>query len=302
MVESRPDLGTLEVEELRKTHRAWMIGLAGHGLEALRTIPELYNNYIKQPHVGVRVKAASIFLDSKEMKGEVGQEGEENESYVVDRNFCVAALAKYLKDTHGRNPALECRYETIVQYVDADKRRVLLRSKKDGQEEYMAYDLLVGADGSRSVVREALVKQNCDFEMDFGDIFNDFRAVHVTRPATLEPNTMAILPDCFSAMTGIALPMPDNMVNITIGPQRNNFDRIPADLKSKDPKVVAKFVRVNLKCFVLDDYDVFATKWTGNGRWNRTAQVHCIMYHCSEAKIVIMGDAAHSTSPSIGMG
>ena len=86
---------------------------------------------------------------------------------------------------------------------------------------------------------------------------------------------MAILPDCFSDMTGVTLPMPDNMVNIAIGTQRNNnFDEIPADLKSDDPKVVAKFVRENLKCFELDDYDDFAIKWTGNGRWNRTAQIH----------------------------
>ena len=91
-----------------------------------------------------------------------------------------------MNDTHGQNPALKRRHGTNLQCVDAEKHRVFLRSKKDDKEEHLSCDLLVGADGSRSVVREALAKENCDFEMDFGDIFNDFRAVHVKRPAKLE--------------------------------------------------------------------------------------------------------------------
>ena len=61
----------------------------------------------------------------------------------------------------------------------------------------MVYDLLEGDDGSRSVVREALVKQNYDFEMDFDDIFNIFQAVHVKRPATLEPTRWRFCPIAF---------------------------------------------------------------------------------------------------------
>ena len=304
LVESHTDIGTLSVAELRQNHRSWMLALAGHGLEALRTIPELYKDYVQQPHVGVRLEGISIFLGSKELNGgSAMDEGQDNEGYTVDRNFVVAAMAKYMTDTYGNNPALTCRYETKLQYVDAAKHRVLVRSAKDNdKEEYITYDLLVGADGSRSVVREALVKENYDFEMDFGDIFQNFRAVHVKRPASLKPATMALLPDCFSYMQGISLPMPDDMVNISIGVPRHNLDKIPAELKSDDPKVVAKYVRENLKCFELDDYDDFATKWIGNGRWKRTSQVHCNTYHSTKANIIIMGDAAHATSPTIGMG
>lgn len=302
LIESRADVGALDVAGLRKNHRSWMLALAGHGLEALRTIPELYQNYVQQPHVGVRLEGISIFLGSKEMNGsDAMEEGQDNEGYTVDRNFVVAAMAKYLSDTYGNDPALTLCYKTNLQYVDATKRRVLMRTNDD-KEEYVSYDLLVGADGSRSVVRDALIKENYEFAMSFDDIFQDFRAVHVKRPAALKPATMALLPDCFPYMQGIALPVPDDLVNISIGVPRQNFDKIPAELKSDDSKVVAKYVRENLKCFELDDYDDFAAKWIGNGRWNRTTQVHCNTYHSTKASILLMGDAAHATSPSIGMG
>ena len=301
LVESRSDLGALSVDELRKFHRSWMIGLAGHGLQALREIPELYKEYVKQPHVGVKLQGVSIFIGDKEMKGSVGDEGEDTEGYVVDRNFIVAVLAKYLNDTHSSNRNLTLLYETQVQYVDTANQRILLRFSQ-GKEEYLPYDLLVGADGSRSVVREALLRDNYEFAMDFGDIFNEFRAVHVAKPEVLSPATMSLLPNIFPAMNGIALPMPCNMINLSIGTTRNNFDQVPAELKSTDPAVVAAYVRVNLKCFTLQDADDFARQWVAHGRWNRTAMVHCNMYHCTKARIVIMGDAAHATSPSIGMG
>jgi hypothetical protein len=37
-------------------------------------------------------------------------------------------------------------------------------------------------------------------------------------------------------------------------------------------------------------------------RWYRTGQVHCNFYHSTDINVVLMGDAAHATSPSIGMG
>jgi FAD binding domain/Histidine phosphatase superfamily (branch 2) len=91
------------------------------------------------------------------------------------------------------------------------------------------------------------------------------------------------------------------MLNISAGVPRHLFDDLAPELKSDDAKVVAEYVRKNFKAFELKDYDDFAQQWV-NQRWNRTGQVHCNFYHSNEIGVVLMGDAAHATSPSIGMG
>ena len=60
----------------------------------------------------------------------------------------------------------------------------------DGSREfYMSYDLLVGCDVVRSVVREAMIKRHPTFEMDIGDIFNTFKV----RVPSININILAIV-------------------------------------------------------------------------------------------------------------
>jgi len=47
LLDGREDYGAFTMEELQKNHRSWMLGLADHGMDAIKTIPELYQNYIK---------------------------------------------------------------------------------------------------------------------------------------------------------------------------------------------------------------------------------------------------------------
>jgi kynurenine 3-monooxygenase len=137
--------------------------------------------------------------------------------------------------------------------------------------------------------------------MDVGDIFQTFKAVHVERPAVVTEASLHLLPDCLPYMQGIALPETGNMLNISMGVPRHLFDRLPEELKSTDVDVVADYVQRNFKAFPLVDYHDFAKQWTDQ-RWNRTGQVHCNFYHSTDVRVVLMGDAAHATSPSIGMG
>jgi len=170
------------------------------------------------------------------------------------------------------------------------------------EEEYVPYDLLIGCDGVRSTVREALIKRHSNFACEVKDIFNDFKAVHVALPKALSAKGMSLLPDIFKGCQGIALPETGGKVNISIGAARHLFETgIDEELKSEDYKVVSKYLKENFKAFDLEDYDDFAKQWVGQ-RWNQTGMVHCNIYHSCETGIVIMGDAAHATSPSIGMG
>lgn len=268
----------------------------------------MYEAYCKD--VGIQLESLSIHLGAKEIKttNDSVPAEETNENFIVDRNFIVASLARYLNDTRdGAGAKLTTLYEHKVQYVDYENQQVLMRdcrsTVENEGERYLSYDLLVGCDGARSVVREAMVKRHSSFEMKVGDIFQCFKAVHVQRPAKVDPGSLHVLPDCFPCFQGIALPETGDLLNLSMGIPRHlfEFDKMAKELKSSDPKVVAQHFKENFKAFELIDYDDLAQQWV-NQRWNRTAQVHCNAYHSTDINVVLMGDAAHATSPSIGMG
>lgn len=302
LIESRQDLGQLNQDELQ-SHRSWMIGLAGHGLEAVRSVPTLYEEYLS--NVGVQLTEGNIFIGSKKlsMGSQNKNEKEMQEGFIVDRNFIVAALARYAKDNMQNSNFYTSKYETELLYVDSSNKRILVRDINTQREEYLEYDLLIGADGVRSTVREALVKKHFDFELQINDIFNEFKAVHIQRPDALSPTGIAFLPGCLPNFNGIVLPETGDLINLSMGVTRNHFDSIDDALKSDDPKIVAKYFAENFKAFKLSDevYLDWATQWC-NQRWNRTGQVHCNKYSSLDCGIVLMGDSAHATSPSIGMG
>lgn len=314
LLDGRPDYGNFTEQQMRENHRSWMLGLADHGMDAIKKLPALYENYVKGE--GIMLKEFNIFLGAKQVTTTTdsassmaltkyrlsrGESGGVPEAFIVDRNFIVAKLARYLRDTHENDPNYTSKYEVKCQYVDYENRRVLVRDCKTQEEEYLEYDLLVGCDGVRSVVREALVKRHSDFSLEYTDIYGEFKQTHVKMPTKVSENGMSLLPDIFPKCNGILLPETGGMANIAVGFNRNNADDIPKDLMSDDYKVIADYFRKNLKCFELHDYEDFAKQWVGQ-RWNQTGQVHCNFYHSLKAGVIIMGDAAHATSPSIGMG
>lgn len=298
LIDNRQDLGSLSQEELSKSFRSWMLGLTNHGLDAIREVPNLYHNYVKGE--GVQLDEFNIYFGSKEMKQKSDDE-EDVDNFIVDRNFIVAAIARYLKETHENDENFHSMYLSSCQYVDYENKQVLVRNVKSKDETYVPYDLLIGCDGVRSVVREALIRRHSDFACSVSDIFQKFKAVHIQRPTSVSARGMSILPNCFKNFQGIVLPETGDNVNISIGVPHNLFDDIDPELKSEDYKIVSQYLKENFKAFELVDYDDFAKQWVGQ-RWNKTGQVHCNRYHSSQMNIVIMGDAAHATSPSIGMG
>ena len=275
-----------------------MIGLASHGLEAVRSVPGLYEDYLAD--IGINLTEGAIYIGAKKMSFDMsGQQ----ENFIVDRNFIVAALARYANDNLRGSGTYRSKYDTEVLYVDDANHRILTRNKATQEEEYISYDLLIGADGIRSTVRESLVKRHFDFELEVSDIFQTFKAVHIKRPESVCATSMSLLPASLPYMNGICLPETGDMINLSLGVSRNEFDICPEEIKSDDPKVVAKYFKENFKAFALTDegYMDFAEQWV-NSRWNRTGMVHCNRYSSLQCKIVLMGDAAHATSPSIGMG
>ena len=292
-----------QAEDLSK-HRSWMIGLANHGMTSLRSVKGLWP-YVEE--CGVPIDQFSVWVGKKEfsqstvdgsmdhlMKVENGGEG-----YLIDRNYVVAAEAKYLNDNFGDDPNFTPMYRHKALYVDDRERRVLIRNDQTGEERYLEYDVLIGADGVRSVVRNAIQCNHRDFEVRVDDIFQKFKAVHVQLPSKLSAHSLTVLPDSLPNINGIALPEKGGLVCMSFGHAKNKA--IDEELNSTDPKVVANYFRKNFVAFELQNYDDLAEQWVNQG-WNTTGQVHCNYYHSNKLNALIIGDAAHATSPSIGMG
>lgn len=59
-------------------------------------------------------------------------------------------------------------------------------------------------------------------------------------------------------------------------------------------------LQATFKAFALP-WEDFAAQWVAQP-WSQIGEVHCNSYHSSKLRLLIMGDAAHAMSPSIGMG
>merc|ERR1719161_3090948 len=99
-------------------------------------------------------------------------------------------------------------------------------------------------------------------------------------------------------MNGIGLPETGGKINIALGYMLNR----PCDeeLLSEDASVVAEYLRSRFQAFSLPA-DEFARQWVEQA-WSSTGQVRANFYHSSRLRALLMGDAAHATSPSIGQG
>jgi len=122
-----------------------MLGLADHGMDAIKSIPELYENYVKGQ--GIRVTQFDIYLgkkcisstvddvDNSKIKGVSDEKtGVPPEGYIVDRNFIVASLARYLKETHSDDENYHAMYQNKCMFVDYEKKRVLVRDVQSDEE------------------------------------------------------------------------------------------------------------------------------------------------------------------------
>ena len=184
LIESRPDLGQLDQADLNNNTISLSPSqtsqdVADNGLEAIRSVPNLYESYVSG--IGIPITEGNMFVSSKDISTVSSNENQSGipDSCIVDRNFIVAAFARYAKDNIATGPNYTCKYETEVLYVDSANRRVLIRDKASKEEEYLEYDLLVGADGVCSTAREALVKCHFDFELEDSDISATFKAVDI---------------------------------------------------------------------------------------------------------------------------
>jgi len=301
LVDPGTDYGTLDADGLNRA-RSWMIGLSCHGLTAIRQVPDLYEQYIEA--LGVHIQQAVFGISPKlqfhlDVK-DILPEGGDISAFTVDRNYICAALSRYLNDKFPSGKVASnftSQYHTRALYVDGDNQSIVVRHEKDTTS--LDYDILLGCDGIRSVVRNAFLNHHRDFEFDLTGTFGIGKSVHVTLPESVKEGAFMFLNQVMPHVSAFVLPETGGKLNVAMGTASNQS--VAPELLSEDPQVVAAYFKENFHAFSLTDYEDVAQQWIGQG-WNTISQVHCNFYHSTKLQALLLGDAAHATSPQIGQG
>lgn len=94
------------------------------------------------------------------------------------------------------------------------------------------------------------------------------------------------------------LPETGKKLNVGIGCPLNK--PFAPELESDDPRIVADYFRRHWHAFDIDA-DEAGRQWVAQSFFS-VQQVHCNFYHSEPLAALLIGDAAHATSPQIGQG
>ena len=167
--------------------RTFPISLQERGRKAIRSIAGLEE----------AISAHRVFCQGTIMygkKGKVRQIPRQTPVLTIDRNRLVSILLKHLTETH--NPSqVKVHFNCECIAVDGTAKTVTLKLK-EGDNFTVHYDLLVGADGARSQIRDYLT-ENAGLVCSQNYIPDAYKSVYLNRlnPSTgvqLEPNRIHV--------------------------------------------------------------------------------------------------------------
>ncbi|MGF1482224.1 MAG: FAD-dependent oxidoreductase [Cyanophyceae cyanobacterium] len=287
--ERRPDPRTVSVSK----SRTFPISLSGRGMNALRKIPGLEE---------------AVLAISVEMWGNIVHQ-QNGKQIVVIRNKPLFALdrtdfTKVLLNTLQKfaNSRLNLYFQCSCTHIDLDAKTANFQNLASTEPEYLsiAYDLLVGADGARSVVRRHFLNTKL-FELEQKYVSDDYKSVFLPSGSN-EKLQIALEPSKIHAwrLDGsigvILLHQADGTMSGIIRFPRGD-QRVTA-LKSEAE--VLQFFEQNFpqvgQLMPESEAAAFLKRPIAT-----TLTIRCSHYHYSDSALLI-GDAAHAVSPALGQG
>lgn len=255
----------------------------------------------------------------------------------IDQNRLALTLPEAVTETsssHDNQHTLTFQFETLVCNVDSDKNEIEVElSSKDGKIiSTMSYDYLVACDGGRSRIRNALVDQG-KLQCRQEEIPSDYRTIHILRESLPEPAQKAMPPTTSSSLLGSIWNyfFPPS-ISPTLPPLRLDSDKIHGWMFPNNIKMIGcpihpgtvscafvfekgqdPFKGMTSPKQVQEYFQKLAPKDLGRliseteaaallARPTSTLiSVRCNQLHVAE-NILLLGEAAHAVSPSIGQG
>jgi len=270
--------------------RTFPISLQERGRKALRQMAGLEEAIAK----------AGVFCNGTKMyrqHGKARKIGRKIPILTIDRNRLVMILLQHLTQTYTSEQLL-VKFDCQCVQVDRKAKTVTLQPQQ-GEAFTVAYDALVAADGARSRIRDYLA-QNAGLQCELNYVPDAYKSVFLSRSNSalgleLEPDKIhASNRDNQTRM--LMVPQPGNRLNGVI-----IFDAGQNPLSSLSTKEeVLTFFQENFPLFgqlmSQKEAEAFLQRPVG-----RVLTVSCDRFHDGDS-ILLIGDAAHAVSPSIGQG
>ncbi|ARV61023.1 vioC monooxygenase [Nostocales cyanobacterium HT-58-2] len=211
--------------------------------------------------------------------------------FAVDRTNLAIALLQTLIEKYD-NSRFNIHFDCKCSQLDFAAKTA--RFETEVEEFTVDYDLLIGADGARSAVREAFLTTE-GFECEQKYIHNDYKSIFLPANNHLKPGYV----HAWQMQDGSAVLLLHKQDGTMIGAMRfpHKKNKI-AGLASKEE--VVKFFEENFpeisQLMPEEEAEAFYSRPVSS-----VLTVRCNRYHYGDS-VLIIGDAAHAVSPSIGQG
>jgi kynurenine 3-monooxygenase len=277
-----------------KQSRTFPISLGERGMNVLRQIPGLETEI-----QAISVKTIGSFVHQNNgKKTKINRK----QSYVaVDRSYLTITILNNLVAKYDQSK-FKIYFDCQCTGIDLDNKIIQgFQNTSSGESREFSnnYDILIGADGARSVVRETLAQQT-DFQFQQNYVVNAYKSLYLSNPKKL--TGIELDQDRVhvwrrkDGISIILLHQVDKTMNgVILFPYENDT---VAQLKTAEQ--VREFFQTSFPVIsqIMPDSEI---EEFVHRPISRVLTVKCDRYHFQDS-VLLIGDAAHAVSPSIGQG
>lgn len=302
--------GLSDPRQLTAGPRAYSLGLNLRGQNAIKNLAEKYNDPFLYPLIereGVYCDSFYVHLLGQKIIARKPQSQKLSSSsqavvpptLLIPRNRLSAAILIDIEQKYKPIGRFFTKFDVKVISADLKRKEVLL---SDGR--VFRYDLLVGADGLSSAVRESMVQQSTDLnpiQCDVVDLEGKYKVMLQDCPAALESDSIHLLDFGGVGRAGFSLFVIPALKNKVCALALWQGSQTPEALRSDTTlQRMRELFILNYPLFGIPSDDSLAQ--LQQQRPSQVKVVRCNRYHHVDGAAVLVGDAAHCTGGTLGQG